>query len=81
MSEKPISGLEPTVVPTSGLDETLVPTSAPTVGPTLPASANDLPALPIVDDGFYVIGTEIGRGGMGRVLQARDRRLRRSARR
>jgi WD40 repeat protein/predicted Ser/Thr protein kinase len=71
--DKPISGLEPTVAPASGLEATV----APTVGPTLPSTAHDLPELPVVDDGFYVIGTEIGRGGMGRVLQARDRRLRR----
>jgi WD40 repeat protein/serine/threonine protein kinase len=37
----------------------------------------DLPSLPRVDDQSYAIGTEIARGGMGKILSARDRRLRR----
>ena len=37
----------------------------------------DLAALPEVDPKAYIPGIEIGRGGMGRVLAARDRKLRR----
>jgi serine/threonine protein kinase/WD40 repeat protein len=37
----------------------------------------DLPSLPRVDDQTYAIGAEIARGGMGKILSARDRRLRR----
>ena len=87
----PVSGLEPTVAPSSGLDSTVAPPhrapasedrpkrapSLETVGPTVGADANDLPELPAVDSALYTIGTEIGRGGMGRVIAARDRRLRR----
>jgi hypothetical protein len=51
------------------------PELAPTIVPA-PAAA-DLPALPPVDPGSYAIGDEIARGGMGRILAARDRRLRR----
>ena len=81
--EKPISGLEPTVAPASGLESTVSPPfrgnkpSLATVGPTLPRAAHDMLDLPIVDGASYTIGTEIGRGGMGRVIAARDRRLRR----
>jgi serine/threonine protein kinase/WD40 repeat protein len=48
-------------------------------GPTLPGpyTVADLPSLPRVDDSTYAIGEEIASGGMGKVLSARDRRLRR----
>lgn len=42
-----------------------------------PHTEADLPALPRVDDSLYSIGAEIARGGMGKILSARDRRLRR----
>jgi serine/threonine protein kinase/WD40 repeat protein len=51
--------------------------SLATVGATIAASAHDLPDLPIVDGALYTMKGEIGRGGMGRVIAARDRRLRR----
>ncbi|MDX2086442.1 MAG: serine/threonine-protein kinase [Kofleriaceae bacterium] len=47
---------------------------------TLPGPYNvaaDLPSLPKVSDESYAIGEEIARGGMGKILSARDRRLRR----
>ena len=53
------------------------PELAATVVPAAPAPAADLPALPPVDPDTYAIGDEIARGGMGRILAARDRRLRR----
>ncbi|MDQ3339832.1 MAG: protein kinase [Myxococcota bacterium] len=78
--DKPVSGLDTTVAPVSGLDPTVAPphrkASLEAVGPTV-APGVDLPDLPIIDGGLYTIGTEIGRGGMGRVLAARDRKLRR----
>jgi serine/threonine protein kinase len=79
--DKPISGLDTTVAPSSGLEPTIAPPlrkpSLETVAPTVAATTNDLPELPIVDAGLYAMGTEIGRGGMGRVIGARDRKLRR----
>ncbi len=42
-----------------------------------PGVALDLPNLPRVDAASYAIGPEIARGGMGKILSARDRRLRR----
>ena len=42
-----------------------------------PGVVADLPSLPAVDAASYAIGTEIARGGMGKILSARDRRLRR----
>lgn len=46
---------------------------------TLPGAgvALDLPNLPRVDSASYAIGPELARGGMGKILSARDRRLRR----
>src|SRR5262245_62470190 len=42
-------------------------------GPTeAPAAGDD---LPVVDPGVYELGAEIARGGFGRLLWARDRRL------
>jgi eukaryotic-like serine/threonine-protein kinase len=54
------------------------PASAETVAAQQPATGDDLETLPAVDPQLYAIGLEIGRGGMGRVLAARDRKLRRS---
>jgi len=82
---------DPTVAPTQpptidarGEVRREAPALAETVGvaatddlTTLPGSAGDLPELPIIDEAMYAVGTELGRGGMGRVLAARDRKLRR----
>ena len=58
--------------------ETISGASDPHAG-TLPGAgvALDLPNLPRVDAASYAIGPEIARGGMGKILSARDRRLRR----
>ncbi|MBL9014039.1 MAG: protein kinase [Myxococcales bacterium] len=42
-----------------------------------PGVVTDLAALPTVDAASYAIGPELARGGMGKILSARDRRLRR----
>jgi serine/threonine protein kinase/WD40 repeat protein len=71
-----------------GLDQTLAAgmAGAPTLSAELvggagtlpgPYTVADLPSLPRIDDNTYAIGTEIARGGMGKILAARDRRLRR----
>ncbi|MCX5742216.1 MAG: protein kinase [Proteobacteria bacterium] len=64
----PVTGDAPTVMPDGPLAANAT---------TLPGDAHDLPGLPVVDSQHYQLGVEIGRGGMGRVLAARDRRLRR----
>src|SRR5690606_27787076 len=48
-------------------------------GATLPGphKVADLPSLQRIDDSAYAIGHERARGGMGKILFARDRRLRR----
>ena len=62
-----------------GSSDTLLPADAAAHGATLPGPhvVADLPSLPRVDDSLYAIGAEIARGGMGKILSARDRRLRR----
>jgi eukaryotic-like serine/threonine-protein kinase len=62
----------------AGSAETLEPPQ-PGHAATLPGpyTVADLPTLPRVDDATYAIGAEIARGGMGKILSARDRRLRR----
>ncbi len=45
--------------------------------PAAAAAAGDLPALGEVDPSAYALGGELARGGMGRIIAARDRRLRR----
>ncbi len=40
-----------------------------------PASATDYPELTTVEAQHYALGSEVARGGMGRILTARDRRL------
>ena len=74
-------GLAPTVAPTSGLESTVAPPHRrdrlSSIAPTIGAGADDLGELPVVAATAYSIGPEIGRGGMGRVIAARDRRLRR----
>jgi len=42
-----------------------------------PHGVADLPHLQRIDDSAYAIGEELARGGMGKILFARDRRLRR----
>src|SRR5687767_5128273 len=58
-------------VVSSGEAETALAQASNTSAPA------DLAALPEVDPKAYIPGIEIGRGGMGRVLAARDRKLRR----
>ena len=74
-------GLAPSVTASVdiGSSDTLLPADAAAHGATLPGPhvVADLPALPRVDDSLYAIGEEIARGGMGKILSARDRRLRR----
>src|SRR5262249_54989167 len=41
----------------------------------LSGEETDFPELGVVADSNYVRGKEIGRGGMGRIVRARDRRL------
>ncbi|MEO8702507.1 MAG: serine/threonine-protein kinase [Kofleriaceae bacterium] len=66
------------------LESTVAAPSKPTLagvpaGPvTGESTGEDLDALPKVDAHLYAVGMEIGRGGMGRILAARDRKLRRN---
>jgi len=71
-------GFDATAAPDPGTSAT-IDASAPQHAPTLPGphKVADLPTLPRVDDASYAIGEEIARGGMGKILAARDRRLRR----
>src|SRR5438876_7778874 len=58
------------------VDDTLPATDAAAGASTPPAPAvNDLPELPVVDRAQYAVQSELARGGMGRILRARDRRL------
>src|SRR5262245_46152699 len=41
-------------------------------------SLTSAPGLPLVDKSCYEFGEEVARGGIGRILQANDRRLDRS---
>jgi WD40 repeat protein len=64
----------------AALAETVVPPAASPTDATAPGGdlpSADLPGLGAVDPATYALGVEIARGGMGRVLAARDRRLRR----
>jgi eukaryotic-like serine/threonine-protein kinase len=65
--------------PTLQSDSTSGANAAVPIDPTLPGphTVADLPALQRIDDSAYAIGHEIARGGMGKILLARDRRLRR----
>lgn len=47
---------------------------AQTLSPTQDAEG-DLPSLPSVDPASYALGLEVARGGMGRILAARDLRV------
>ena len=56
-------------------------TLRPEASPTLPVSSptgDEVRAGPIVDPVSYELGAEIARGGMGRIVAARDLRLRRA---
>src|SRR5438034_1256183 len=48
--------------------------STDTLGPKLPerSSASILDELPVVDSRRYEVSGELARGGLGRILQARD---------
>ncbi|HEU0034000.1 MAG TPA: protein kinase [Kofleriaceae bacterium] len=72
--------LAPTLMPAAATDETLAASVIPVKPPSLPSVVDrpgDLEALPAIDPALYSIGPEIARGGMGRILAARDRKLRR----
>lgn len=61
-----------------GLEKTL--TAGGDVAPRAPLPAGvalptDLTELPTVDPTFYKVAGEVARGGLGRILEARDRRL------
>ncbi len=65
----PATAMAPTLPPAPGV---------PSAQVTLPTSADrgeDLDKLPKVDGDFYALGAELARGGMGRILYARDRRV------
>ncbi len=65
--------------PPSGIDDTMAPSdgrvSAPLHITIRPGRRNDYDDLLTIDRQHYVVGDEIARGGMGRILVARDRRL------
>jgi tetratricopeptide (TPR) repeat protein len=65
-----VSGTEATVAP----DES----AGRSAGTIAPGRGDDYGELVPVDPRHYVVGAEIARGGMGRILAARDRRLGRS---
>jgi eukaryotic-like serine/threonine-protein kinase len=48
---------------------------AETMGPTAESASDDRSSLPEVPSSAYVLGTEIARGGMGRIVAARDVRI------
>ena len=67
-------GSQPAV---SGDDDTATPEPSARLPDQATARA-DLESLPQVDARLYAVGMELGRGGMGRILAARDRKLRRN---
>ncbi|MEO8704217.1 MAG: serine/threonine-protein kinase [Kofleriaceae bacterium] len=53
-----------------------IPEAAPRIRPSRPVLPRpDYPELLVVDPEHYIVAHEIARGGMGRILAARDRRL------
>jgi tetratricopeptide (TPR) repeat protein len=60
--------------PSTPRPASLPPTQGPTTAPELPAGG-DFDAFVSVDPRYYERGAEVARGGMGRILAARDRRL------
>jgi WD40 repeat protein len=63
----PVSGVEATLASPSSIDETLP-------AGVQPAAARST-ALPVVVPSMYRLGSELARGGMGRILRAEDLRL------
>jgi serine/threonine protein kinase len=56
----------------------MLPENEKRAGETRSASNSDSDwALPRIDRGNYEFGDEVGRGGQGRIISARDRRLNR----
>src|SRR5688572_3381180 len=83
---EPISGDAPTIRDTDNpqlaLTEPTLPFPAPSSAEL--AATIDLSGgvphpseLPLIDGAVYVVGGELARGGIGRILRARDTRLRR----
>ena len=71
-------GVGETLTLGSAADDTIA--AAGSGAPTAPAKVRaggqaDLDQLPPIDPRFYAVGAELARGGMGRILAARDRRL------
>ena len=60
--------------PPRSIGETSRPRIRPSQ-PSLPPPSANYPTLTVVDPAHYVIEHEIARGGMGRIMVARDRRL------
>jgi len=61
------------------IDDTLAPDAGGASRQAAPvvirAGAADYPELPTIERAHFVFGAELARGGMGRILRARDRRL------
>jgi WD40 repeat protein/predicted Ser/Thr protein kinase len=73
----PTSGLESTIAPPAGAPVIPV-TSIPIAVGQFAGQLQDLEQLPAIDPELYAVGMEVGRGGMGIILAARDRKLRRN---
>src|SRR5687767_14425923 len=68
-------GVPETRLPPSGLEATLAPSGAPAPARVVVGQKDDYAELAPVDPRHYVVGKELAKGGMGRILIARDRRL------
>ena len=75
MPESELPKSEPPKSEPPKIMETIIESGPLMAGGIAPGDYNQLQA---VDSGDYVIGEEIARGGMGRILEGRDRRIGRS---
>ena len=73
--EPALEGDDGTAEPRLGVGRTRPPGGASAASPSASADAVDHDVLFMVAPDHYIVGEELGRGGMGRVLRARDRRL------